>query len=523
MCLGLRDDGAIAAAIFTAALLVRLPYLMEYPVFRTDELAENLRALAILKAGYLPLTNNAAFIGALYNYLAALAYLPLKSTLAFRLLVALFGAATPPLLYLVAKELVKLRRVGLYSSTILAFMPPHILVASHVAWSASLTPFLLLLSTYTSIRAVREGGRVNWLLTGLCVGLALQAHPSVTASYVGLLAAATYVLGPSKVKELLRGPNLTWILAGFALGYANMLAYNILVPLGSLTYALTARWTGLAGGLTLTEYLRRLSFIASEYWTMMPTGIPIISTQRLLRDPAYYVFNVLLVTTLALAATTRLGRGLLIYLASSILVLAVGTKGTMTLNPFGFAWGPHYLQQLAPFTALILGLGIDLLGKPSSRRGLLALAALAFMALWPYASMMKTVAYLSSIKATNKPLLEAVDVVKSRLNLEAPVYIEAPYVKPKRHVYMLLRELMVLEGFNVHPKPFLKEPPIKAIMRFIAEVKSEGVGVAIVGQRDAPSLKLMLRELKVNSTYLIEGPGGEPLFKLLVLVKASVR
>jgi len=66
-----------------------LAYLMEFPVFRFDELGENLRAYMILK-GYIPLTNNAPFIKALYNYLAAAMYCALRDPTVFRLPVAPF-------------------------------------------------------------------------------------------------------------------------------------------------------------------------------------------------------------------------------------------------------------------------------------------------------------------------------------------------------------------------------------------------------------------------------------------------
>ena len=95
--------------LFILALVLRLPYLMQYPVFRFDELGENLRAYTIIELGTRPLINNASFIGALYNYLAAAAYALVNSITVFRLLVALANALAVPLLYAVSLKLAEIR------------------------------------------------------------------------------------------------------------------------------------------------------------------------------------------------------------------------------------------------------------------------------------------------------------------------------------------------------------------------------------------------------------------------------
>ena len=68
-------DGAIVLFLFLLALALRLPYLHDVPRYPWDELRETRVALSILRGEAFPLTNFDGYIGALYNYILAGAFL----------------------------------------------------------------------------------------------------------------------------------------------------------------------------------------------------------------------------------------------------------------------------------------------------------------------------------------------------------------------------------------------------------------------------------------------------------------
>ena len=530
----------IVVAVFIIALVVRLYYLLIYPVFRFDELGENLWAYIIVKERYIPLTNTVPFIGALYNYLAAFIYFVFRSVLAFRLLVAIFGAMTIPLLYEVAKELTHSRNIALYSALILAFMPPHILIASHVAWSASLTPFFLLLSLYVFLQALKSNSRIRWLFFGISLGLALQAHPSVIASFVGLLLTFVYVFGRSIIKRLISRRVSTFILIGFSLGYINMIIYNIINPLNSLTFVLSAKWVGLSSNLTFFEYLRRLFFISLEFISMFPMGIPVVSLPHLIKLPLFYLFISLFLAISAYAVIkTRLGRGILMYIVISILILAIGTKGAMTLNIFGFAWGPHYLQQLVPLAALLIGLGVGVMVSQNKGlcryrvllRRIIMFTVFSFIVLWPFSTMIGAISYLDQEKCTNRIFLDIVNVFKTKLGISAPIYIKLSSTYPTQ---LLLYELLILENLDVYPrfstsfKQYLKKPHklieyITSEFRiFLNEVDKQGKGVLILDPSTKTSsifLRKIVNNYNIVANYIAYGCFGKPFYKILMFKK----
>ncbi len=496
-------DLIIHVTLFTLALVLRLPYLMQYPVFRFDELGEDLRAYAIAKLGFTPLTSNAPFIGALYNYLAALSYLILNSVSAFRLLVAITGVLTIPLLYATSLRLTKSRSTSLLAAILLAFSPMHILVSSHVAWSASLMPLLLLAAVYAFIVALESSKRKYWIISGVFLGLALQSHPSVLASYAGLLLALYLLLGRGFLSDLRH--NFKYVIAGFLAGYVNMVIYNVAVPLGSVTYAFHAKWTGLSSGLTLSTYLRRLSFLVVEFASGLAAGVPVITLPYLLSTPAFYAVIALAISLVAYGSVkSKLARALVTYLAVSFLILAVGTKGVMTLNPFGFAWGPHYLQQLLPLTYLLTAESVRAIYVWVSRRlrrrhvSIAAVVAVALLLTgWPFTNLIGVYKYMSTNGFTNEVFLSTVRSIKLSYGTEIPLFVGVSKNSP---ALLTLYMLSVLEG--LHPKPdikLVKEVSDKAVARMLKEFidsLSPGHEAVIIVRPD----KKLLNELR---SYLI--------------------
>ena len=433
------------------------------------------------------------------------------------------------------------------SALALALMPPHILIASHVAWSASLTPFFFTLSILTFIKAIEGDTAFRWLVFGITTGLALQTHPSVLASYVGILAGLAYVLGWKRVASLFAPKRFTVFTIGFLAGYVNMVVFNIVQPFGSIIAVFSARWTGFGSPLTLAEYLRRLVFLVGELMSMFPTGIPLITLPHLLKLAAFYIFMVFFFSLIAYSAIrTKLGRGMLVCIGVALPILAIGTRGVMAFNIFGYTWGPHYLQHLTPVIALAIGVGADALLKDlkgiTSKVRTFTLRRLAgyvskscilfillFMLLWPFMTTLGILAYLDRAGCTNKPFLETVEWLKKEFGGKVPVYADISKISSPR---LMLYELMVLEDLYVYPqydqllRERLKDPYkariylLKEFKRFLDDVRDKGAGVMVVdiNTRTKDICQYLLsEEYEVVAEYLVSSCFRKPLYKLIVI------
>ncbi|MFN8538186.1 MAG: glycosyltransferase family 39 protein [Thermomicrobiales bacterium] len=185
----------LVIALFGAAMLARWPYLLRLPHF-TDEIGEIRWALGIFNGDHFPLTAQVKYFGPLNHYILAICFWIFGPSITLpRLVIATFGSLTVVLTYLVGRELGGWK-VGALGAALLATLPQHIVVNSHVAWQNSTTPFYSTLAAYAVLRAVRalrdeSAGRVvprwaRWLLLGGFVfGLVLQTH------------IGTVVLGPA--------------------------------------------------------------------------------------------------------------------------------------------------------------------------------------------------------------------------------------------------------------------------------------------------------------------------------------
>lgn len=91
-----------------------------------------------------------------------------------RLPSALFGIASVPLLYIVARRLAP-ASVALASAALLTFSPAHVYY-SQEARSYTLTIFLVLLSSYFFVSAVEAGRRRDWVLWTVLGILAFYSH-----------------------------------------------------------------------------------------------------------------------------------------------------------------------------------------------------------------------------------------------------------------------------------------------------------------------------------------------------------
>ena len=118
-----------------------------------------------------------------------------------RLPSALFGIASIPLLFVVARKFMGVAP-ALASAALLAFSPTHVSY-SQEARSYTLTILLVLLSTYCFVRAVEWGRRKDWLLWTLVSVLAFYSHDFAALVLVAQAASLFFKPKPAPWRPVL--------------------------------------------------------------------------------------------------------------------------------------------------------------------------------------------------------------------------------------------------------------------------------------------------------------------------------
>jgi glycosyltransferase AglD len=261
--------------LFIVALGVRIPWLWEVPRY-IDELKEVNLAHQIYLGKIYPLHNMAHEIGALHNYILAGIFAAFGPCIYWpRLYVAITSALTVILIYHLGKHLYN-QSTGIIAAGLLLTNGMHILV-THMAWSNCTTPFFFVLA-FLAIVMAEESKNGKWLIiSGLAWAFTLQTHSSVI---IYILVIIGYILTP-RFRQNTKIASKYYIFAGlaFAMGYANMLYYNVVSRGGSIGWIFTKDYTleknfGSASfihnlGLMLIELIRSLSAgytVQSSFW-----------------------------------------------------------------------------------------------------------------------------------------------------------------------------------------------------------------------------------------------------------------
>ncbi|MBN1135757.1 MAG: glycosyltransferase family 39 protein, partial [Anaerolineae bacterium] len=293
-------DALIAAGLMAAAAAVRLPYLQLAPVI-SDEAFEVLAARGMVGGEFIWFGPFDPTTGPLVTWLLALAvWLFGSSAYLARAVTLVFGVLTVGLAYLLGRSLASCqttkdtndtkdlpqnsrppvlnseaavwrgRIAGLAAGLLLAFNPVHTIVNSHIAWSNSATP-LFATATFLALHAAtRRGDGRLLVLGGLLYGLALQTHISMLVVIPGLLI---WFLARRDVLSWLRRPWPYLAVAAAALGYGNMIAYNIISRGGLLADAQlhTYAWEP---NPTLISYLDRLAALLTNLGQTIGGQVP---------------------------------------------------------------------------------------------------------------------------------------------------------------------------------------------------------------------------------------------------------
>ncbi|MGG1658535.1 ArnT family glycosyltransferase [Brevibacillus sp. NRS-1366] len=226
----LSNDWAISLILFLFAFLIRLPYLYDVPRF-IDEWREIELAAQIARGEIWPLHNTSHDIGAFHNYiLAGLFRLFGFNVYIPRLYVMVTSAATVVVTFWIARHWAG-RLTAVFAALLLATNSMHILV-THMAWSNDTTPFFVGLAVLISLKAMDQERRSLWALTGFVWAIALQTHPSVIATLLGVI----FYLARQFGWRAFYHARLRAGIAIFIAVYSNMILHNMIKPLDSVLW-----------------------------------------------------------------------------------------------------------------------------------------------------------------------------------------------------------------------------------------------------------------------------------------------
>lgn len=324
-----------------------------------------------------------------------------------RTTMALIGAATIPLLYLIGTTLYS-RWVGLLAALFLTFDFVHAML-SKVAKVDALMVFLICLSFLYSARVLDKGRMRDYLLAGLFAGLAMAAKYNAILVVVALLVA--HVIHSRQAKkpwpQILMATPL-WLsglcaLFGFWLGYPHIILDPSMFWQGLQRYSVDFFWSwlGYEGAPPGWNYYP---------WIALRT--------------AYGLPLQLLVWFGVFAAVYRhKGRDIL-CLTMPILVYLMMSR--FTVNQ------PRYFLPATPFLLILAAkLLVDLTGKVSVARSrqLSAILALLLVALPAAQIVFQNYVYtLPDPRVTARQWIEAQIPAGSRivLDMEGPRLVESP-------------------------------------------------------------------------------------------------
>lgn len=407
--------------ILLTALIIRIHGYDLYPPFRLDELGEILRA-GIFAEGQSPpyflLANGPPHIGSFYIYLngvlmASTGFNPMLP----RLVSVILGSLTVLLTSLIG-ELLYGWKAGLIASILLLFSPGHILIASHVGWSASLTPFFLTLTIYLYLMALSKSSHRLLYFASLLGGITFQTHPT-TIIPLGMMALHLLLKGGGLRNLKVIILSLTF----FLLGSINLVILNIIFPLISIRFSLHAKWMGLSQPLTPQTYLVRLAGMSWEFARMI-SGIT-IPLEYLPTSISLLLLTVLgillLLTVLSISWTAlrgiRCSKMLLLYFILYFLLLPILIKG---VRGFPDAWGPHYLQPLLPTFYLLLSYPLIRWFVGGRGKKLLLTFILLLIIVVPYSMLLLSYHAWEKYGYTNSTHMEA---LHSLISYEADIYL----------------------------------------------------------------------------------------------------
>jgi 4-amino-4-deoxy-L-arabinose transferase-like glycosyltransferase len=404
-------------AITLLALAFRVWDLYQIPMFRRDECWEGTLGVEIY-LGKKALTNIVDYLSPLFNYLVALGFVFFRvNFMVPRAIVAIVGVLTVVLIYLFARDLFG-HRTGLLAGFLLAIAPSHIIVSSHVGWSANLSPYFVTLGAYLLYRASKQA--TFYYLAAFVFGLAIQTHPVTLIAVVGALVYLLWVrpanfMGKTMMKTVL----------SFCFGYINMI-YVIVSSNFQPLFSGASQRQYVALASTLIQYCDRF-FLHLLVFAKFLSAIKAYSLTTMLQKWYFYIYPILLIAGIVLCVYKREQRDklLLSFLSAFFLIVPM----FIVVNPrysFPNPHGPHYYAFIVPLCfvviAKIVSTIIDFILRKPHRlnfklRPLLVALMLLVVLVYPVWALNDVLSEFHKTNETNKPFIEATEYI---LNHKAP-------------------------------------------------------------------------------------------------------
>jgi 4-amino-4-deoxy-L-arabinose transferase-like glycosyltransferase len=262
------SDSILVAGITLLGAILRFWQLDVIPPgLHFDEAFHALQARDILTAGRVPVFFEGNFgVLPMFAALVSLSYSFFGQTpMALRAVSALVGTLTIPFLYLLVKEVLGSRPLGLLAATLLAISFQGI-IFSREGLEPSLAPFFLVLTFWLLWRGWRTGGWLAFILAGLAFGLGAYTYQAYWVSPLLMAAALAWLIlsGRAELRRLWR-QILVFGLAAF-LAVAPLGAYFISQEKSTERLAMIAATNAETRGQDLPEtLLRNLAATASMF------------------------------------------------------------------------------------------------------------------------------------------------------------------------------------------------------------------------------------------------------------------
>lgn len=401
---------ALAGSLFSLALLVRLPWLWEFPRY-IDELKEVDLAYQIFLGQTFPLHNMAHDIGAMHNYILAAIFKLFGVSIYWpRLYVAVTSALTVVLIYYLGRKLGG-KWVGIIAALLLAGNGMHILV-THMAWSNCTTPFFFCLAWLALINAENKGSGLWLIISAFLWALTLQTHSSVI---IYILAVIFYIMQPrfrqqAKIKSSFYG----WAGLSFIIGYANMIYYNLISRGGSF-YWLKYKSYALEQQPSLASYMTNLQEMMIELMrTLSSSYQQQDSWGQYLADPWFSLALCLFIVGIYYAYKEKHLLPLY-FLAAAFLVMP------WINQRYVFFLATRYIMPLVLCALLIVAFGLlriteDLYVLLGSKR-LLRVPALGILTILVALQLVPFYAYCKKNSDTNQSNRLAMQIFQKTLNI----------------------------------------------------------------------------------------------------------
>lgn len=454
-----ETEALLILALFGFALLMRWPNLMRLPHF-TDEIGEIRYLLPIYRGESFPLTAQVTYFGPVHHYIVALCFWLFGPSITLpRMIVCVIGALTVAMTYLIGRELGGWK-LGFLGGALLATLPQHIVVNSHVAWANSTTPLYATFCCYAILRAVRAlpvpvavggvpppGRRFRaagrWLLLcGLVFGLMLQTHVGTIVLAPAIGGTFLFALWRTHTWRILRTP---W---PYLAPLLTILAYSPVIIENARSgsagyYRARGRDYAFVADPSTDTYFSNLRNLLYEVARMISN--PFRTPARMLDYfTSPYMLIAVAMALIGLVLLARRGQPLP-ALATLITALA--------MPYFNHAYGVdgdrylltgRYIAFLLPLLTIAIGAGATALATLALRaipcrpwhgvelRTLAAVVPVALMlalVLYPIIPLRRYYTHESSVDPDNASFLDTVAFVDSVRGARAPVLIGPLFVK----------------------------------------------------------------------------------------------